>query len=103
MNNYIIPANSKRSQLILSIFTPLDLTLFGSGCSITILLLMIFKNASFGQMILIILPALITGFLVLPVMYYHNILQLLINIIKYFTGRREYCWKGWCICDEQIK
>lgn len=98
-NNYLIPANSKKSQLILGFFTPLDLILFGSGCSITILLLIIMQNASFSELIIIIMPALVTGFLVMPVMYYHNILQLLMNIYQFFANRRRYYWKGWCIYD----
>ncbi|MEG1648004.1 MAG: hypothetical protein RR325_04500 [Bacilli bacterium] len=96
MQNYIIPANSKKSQLILGFFTPLDLIIFGTGCSITILLLVILQNANFNQLIIIILPALITGLLVMPVQYYHNVMQLISNMINYFTGRRRYFWKGWC-------
>lgn len=99
-NNYMIPANSKKSQLILGFFTPLDLTLFASGCTLTILLLLIIHNATFSELIIIILPAVVTGFLVMPVLYYHNILQLLINIFSFFTGRRRYYWRGWCVYDD---
>lgn len=99
MNNYLIPANTKKSQLIFGFFTPLDLILFGSGCGITIILLMILQNASALQMILILLPALITGFLVMPVMYYHNVLQFIMNVINYLFNPRRYYWKGWCVCD----
>jgi len=38
-NNYLIPANSKKSQLILGFFTPIDLTIFLIGVGITIILL----------------------------------------------------------------
>ncbi|MEG1009699.1 MAG: hypothetical protein RSD40_01360 [Bacilli bacterium] len=106
MQNYIIPANSKKSQLILGFFTPLDLIIFGTGCSITILLLVIIQNASFKELIIIILPALITGFLVMPVQYYHNIMQLIANMINYYSGRRRYFWKGWCASydrDTEVK
>lgn len=99
MNNFIIPANTKKSQLILGFFTPVDLILFGSGCSLTILLLIIIQNATFAELVIIILPALITGFLVMPVMYYHNILQLILNIINFFTNSRRYYWRGWCVYD----
>lgn len=99
-NNYIIPANSKKSQLILGFFTPLDLGLFGSGCSLTLLLLILIQNADFMELVIIILPALITGFLVMPVMHYHNILQLLINIFSFFTNRRRYYWRGWCVYND---
>ena len=104
MNNYLIPANTKKSQLILGFFTPLDLILFGSGCSITILLLVLIQNATFLELVIILLPALITGFLVMPVMYYHNVLQLITNIINYIRSPKRYYWRGWCACnDTEIK
>lgn len=53
MNNYLIPANSKKSQLILGFFTLTDIILFGFGCGITVLLLMIVQNAKAWQMIMI--------------------------------------------------
>lgn len=96
-NNYLIPANSKKSQLILGFFTPLDLILFGSGCGLTVLLLMLVKNADLTIMILILLPALITGFLVTPVLYYHNVLQFIINVISFIFNTRRYYWRGWCV------
>ena len=44
------------------------------------------------------LPALITGFLVIPIPHQHNILVLLTNIYKYFfVNRQRYYWKGWCV------
>lgn len=100
MNSYIIPANTKKSQLILGFFTPVDLILFGSGCGLTILLLILIRNATTGQMILILLPALITGFLVTPVQYYHNVLQFIMNVWNFISKPRRYYWKGWCVRDE---
>ena len=96
-NNYLIPANSKKSQLILGLFTPLDLILFGSGCGLTVLLLMIVRNANLTVMILILLPALVTGFLVTPVLHYHNVLQFIINVLTYIANPRRYYWRGWCV------
>ncbi len=100
MNEYMIPANSKKSQLILGFFTTLDLILFGSGCATTMLLLLIINDPGLAGVIIILLPALVTGFLVLPVVHYHNILQLLTNIINFYKNRRRYYWKGWCTKDE---
>ena len=97
MNNYLIPANSKKSQLILGFFTPVDLILFGSGCGLTLLLLMLVRNASAVQMIIILLPALVTGFLVTPVLYYHNVLQFIINVVSFIFNTRRYYWRGWCV------
>lgn len=100
MNNYLIPANSKKSQLILGFFTMTDILLFGFGCGLTVLLLVIVQNASMAQMILILMPALVTGFLVTPVMHYHNVLQFIINICNYVFNPRRYYWKGWCVKHE---
>ena len=94
-NNYLIPANSKKSQLILGFFTPMDLMLFGSGVGLTLILLIIIQSASIGLMMLILAPALITGFLVLPVPHYHNVLQFIINIYTFYSEQRKYLWRGW--------
>ena len=103
MNNYLIPANSKKSQLILGFFTPVDLILFGSGVGVTLILLLAIQSANIGIMLLILAPALITGFLVMPVPNYHNVLQFIINIYTYFSDRRRYYWKGWCYQDDEDK
>ncbi len=100
MNNYIIPANSKKSQLILGFFTQTDLILFGSGAATTMVLLMAIDGPTFYQLILMLLPLLITGFLVMPVMHYHNVLQFLTNFFTFALGRKRYYWKGWCACYE---
>lgn len=99
--NYLIPANTKKSQLILGFFTFPDLIVFGIGCSITLILLFVFQSMNFQTALLVLLPAIISGFLVVPVPHYHNVMQLLTNIIIYFMNRKRFYWKGWCIRDEQ--
>lgn len=96
MNNYLIPANSKKSMLILGFFTMTDLILFGSGVGITLILLLVIKSTQIGIMLLILSPALITGFLVMPVPYYHNVLQFIVNVYTFYSEQRYYLWKGWC-------
>lgn len=96
MNNYLIPANSKKSQLILGFFTFTDLILFGSGVGLTLIMLLIIQSADIGIMLLILAPALITGFLVMPVPNYHNVLQFIVNIYSFYSEPRKYIWKGWC-------
>lgn len=100
---YIIPANSKKSMLILGFFTSLDLIIFGSGVGLTLILLITIKATQLGVMIMILLPALTSAFLVAPVPYYHNMLQLIRNFIGFFTNRRNYIWKGWCWYDGESK
>ncbi len=99
-NNYMIPANSKKSRLILGYFTMTDLILFLSGAGTTFLLLLIFNNTNLAGLILIMTPLLISGFLVLPIPTYHNVLQLITNILSFYLNRRQYFWKGWCVKDE---
>lgn len=98
-NNYLIPANTKKSQLILGFFTPTDLTIFIVGCVWSFIMLILVKTLSLGILILIMLPAFIATFLVMPVPHYHNVFQLLTNIFNFFTNRRQYYWKGWCMYE----
>jgi hypothetical protein len=97
LNNYLIPANSKKSMLILSVFTMSDLIMFGTGCIITMALLFIIKSNNIWVMVFDILPALITGCLVMPIPNYHNVLGFLTSLMEYYFNRRQYVWKGWCV------
>lgn len=99
--NYLIPANSKKSMLILGFFTFIDLIIFCSGVGLSLLLLIIAHSAGLKILILILIPGLVSTFLVLPVPYYHNMLQLIKNITSFLFKRRRYYWKGWCIRDEE--
>jgi len=99
MDQYLIPANTKKSQLILGFFTPIDLIIFSVGCLSTVIMLFVFKGLTFSMAIVVLMPALIAGFLVIPVPNYHNVLQLLTNIFTFLMGRKRYYWKGWCIRD----
>ncbi len=100
MNNngtFIIPANSKKSQLFLSYFNAQDLIVLAIGISTTIGALLVAKGASFIVMMLLAMPALISIFLVLPLPpHYHNIMTLLGNINRYLFGVKKYYWRGWC-------
>jgi hypothetical protein len=98
-NNYLIPANSKKSKLILGWFTPIDTIIFGTGIIITFVLILIINSNNIWVMLSIISPALATGLLVMPVPNYHNIRVLIKNIYKFFTTRRRYLWKGWSMYE----
>ena len=94
--NYLIPANTKKGQLILGIFRPFDLILFGSGVLITIIFLAIMPLSSTWVTIIVLSPAIICGFLVMPIPYYHNILNIIIELYEFLTNRQTYRWRGWC-------
>lgn len=95
--NYLIPANSKRGNLIFSIFKPIDLVIFLVGIGITLLLLISLNSSDTVMMVLILTPAVIAAGLVMPVPNQHNVRVLLIAIFKYFTSQQKFKWKGWSI------
>ena len=99
MNNYLVPANSKRSALYFGLFTGTDLIILGIGIGISVMLLLIVKNANLAMLLLSIFPGLFCAFLVFPIANYHNVLQFIINIYSFYFGRRKYYWKGWCVKD----
>ena len=96
-NGYLIPANSKKSMLILGFFNVTDLIIFGSGLLIMFVFLLTMPKESLKQMLFIITPGLIGAFLVLPVPNHHNIRTFIYNIYTYYTNRKRYYWRGWCI------
>lgn len=96
---YLVPANAKRGTLILNLFRPIDLIIFGVGTFISLLLLMIIQSSSTLGVILAILPVGITGLLVVPIPNYHNVLCVIESLIRFFTERRNYVWRGWCFYE----
>ena len=95
-DQYLIPANTKRGKLILGWFRPFDLALFSSGVLISLLLLAFLQFDDVISVIIGLSPALITGFLVMPVPNYHNMLNIIVEAYEFLTNRQKYEWKGWC-------
>ena len=101
MNQYLIAANSKKGQLIFSIFRPIDLVIASCGAVVTFILFLIFKPEGLFVGIFVLLPFLVCAFLVMPIPNYHNVLCVLQNIYRfYFVDNNELVWKGWCAKDE---
>ena len=98
--NYLIPANSKKSMLIFGAFTTFDLILFGVGIAATLLLLLIISPNSMLSAVIDLMPAIICGFLVLPIPYYHSIRIVIQELYQFYTTRQKFVWKGWCVNDE---
>ena len=95
-NNYLIPANSKKSMLYLSLFNKVDLIIFGSGITATLILIMLnISTTSFKEVLLILSPVLVCSFLVIPLPNVHNVRTFIKIIYLYFTNRRTLYWKGW--------
>lgn len=96
MNDYLIPANTKSGQLILGIFRTSDLIILISGVLTTVMILALIPITSTLGTILALSPGIICAMLVAPVPYYHNVLNIIIEIYDYLTSRQTYRWKGWC-------
>ena len=93
---YLIPANSKRSMLIFGIFNKFDLILFCSGVGTSLFLVTLVSLTNTWITVLALLPGLISGFLVMPIPYHHNILTGLKAMYEFFTTRQKFVWRGWC-------
>ena len=95
-DQYLIPANTKKGKLILGLFRPFDLALFGSGVLVSLILLAFLPLTSTFLTIVLLSPAFICAFLVMPVPYYHNMLNIIVELYEFLTNRQTYRWKGWC-------
>lgn len=94
---YIIPANSKKSQLIFNVFRPIDL--FGillPGALLTVLFLFIFPGDTITAIVIKLAPVSLALFLVMPIPFYHNVLVYIREVYLYFNSQRRYYWRGWC-------
>ena len=98
-DTFLIPANSKKSMKIFGLFKPSDLVILGVGIFVTFILMITLDIGNIVLAIISILPVSIAGFLVFPVPNYHNVRLFIMSLWKFFTTRRTFIWKGWCIRD----
>ena len=96
MDNYLIPANTKKGQLILNIFRPFDLWIVAIGAVLTTILLLILEDTSLTIALIKLLPIAISLLLVMPVPQYHNVYVFISEVINYYINPTKYLWRGWC-------
>ena len=101
-NQFLIPANTKRGKLILSIFRPIDLGVFATGVIISFSLLLLFSSLHISgwPAIVAIIPGLVAVGLVVPIPNYHNVMVCIGELISFYTNIRNYKWRGWCAVYE---
>ena len=97
---YLIPANTKKGQLIFGIFTLPDLILFGTGLICSVILLLAIGASDTLNSIICLLPCLICGFLVLPLPNYRNVRTFIKSMYEFYQSQRTYHWKGWCFYEQ---
>ena len=96
MNQYLIPANSKKSILIFGLFNMTDIWIFGGGLVVSLILLLALPVDELIWALVAITPGIITGLLVMPIPNYHNIRTIIILAYTFYTTRQRFIWKGWC-------
>ena len=96
---YLIPANSKRSALIFSVFRGVDLLIFSIGVIVSLMLLLLITESNLVWTIIKLAPASVCTFLVMPFPNYHNVLTLITEIYNFYNNRKVYLWRGWCLAD----
>ena len=100
MNDYLIPANSKKGQLYFNIFRPIDIAILSVGAAVTLILAIAITSHGLMVTVIKMLPLAICLLLVLPLPYYHNVLVFLQEAYIFYTTQREYHWRGWCVVSE---
>ena len=100
-NNYLIPANGKRSLQYFGMFNLFDLILVGSGALVTFIMVMFGDATNTLWVIISLLPFGVTAFLVFPLGVYHNCLTFIKSLWIYLTERKCFIWRGWCVQDEE--
>ncbi len=93
---YIIPANSKKGQLIFNLFEPIDLIILSIGVFSSFIFLVAIPGEGIWELALKILPAAIASILVFPVAYYHNGRVFFKELYIFLTSQNKYIWRGWC-------
>ena len=101
MNGSMVPANAKKSLLILGVLRLMpDLIILLGGIFISVGLLLILEDSGTLALILSCIPMLIGLVLVMPIPNYHNTLCVIQSILRFYNERRKYIWRGWCVYDE---
>ena len=101
-HSFLVPANAKKGSFIFNLFRPFDLVLFGGGIFVSFIFLMLSSSTDVVAVLVACLPAIITGLLVVPIPNYHNTLEAIKSIYYYYTRRRRYVWKGWCLYERFV-
>lgn len=97
MTEYIIPANSKKGQLLFNLFRPIDLWILVIGGIATLILFFVFGKGGIFLTVASLIPIAIALILVYPVANYHNVLVFLQEIFLFYMSQRQFSWKGWCV------
>jgi len=101
MNGSMVPANAKKSLLIMGFLRPMpDTLILGVGVAISVLALAFSTSAPTWLLLVECIPMFVSAILVAPIPHYHNTLCAIQSILRFYNERRNYIWRGWCVYDE---
>ena len=83
-------------MLILGLFNVTDLIIFGTGIVVSFVLMLSITTNDVKTAAMILSPALVCTFLIVPLPNQHNVRTFIKNVYTYYTNNRVYYWKGWC-------
>jgi hypothetical protein len=83
-------------MLIFGMFRPVDLGIFITGGVLTFLLIFINNPQNLTDVLIDLLPLLITTTMVAPVPNQMNIWSFTVNVYSFLVHQRDYRWRGWC-------
>lgn len=103
MNQYLIPANSKKGQLIFNLFRTIDLVVLLIGGVLTLAFMIVLPGDQLWVLVIKLLPICVCALLVMPLANYHNVMVFVREMIAFYyremNMQNRYRWKGWCAAN----
>ena len=100
---FICPKNYKAGKYIVSKYRKIDLLILGASGVFGVMVLISFSSmsSSLKSVNLGIIGLILSGIIIsvgilltMKIPYYHNVLEWILTLIKFFTKIKKYEWKG---------
>lgn len=95
--NFIAPKNFKRGRLIGNKYRPIDLVIAIGLITFSVVFVLTYALGGGTNLIVImilLMPCLFSALILVPLDFYHNVIQRLFLWISFITGRKEWKWQG---------
>lgn len=95
--NHIAPKNFKRGRLIANKYRLIDLIiafLLISTSVITVLTYVLNNGTNLVVILIMLIPCLFAALILIPLDFYHNIIQRIFLWFLYLTSKKQWKWQG---------
>ena len=95
--NFVAPKNFKRGRLIANKYRPIDLVISFSLITTSVVSILIYALSGGINMIVImifLIPNFFAALILIPLTFYHNVVQRIFLWILYVTSRNDWKWQG---------